>query len=112
MTILVDVSERNWPAQDNSFPFAVDAAATRLQLTLEHPDWPEGECVHIRITWPTGDTGEFRCSGGVVRDKAGNPTGGTTQLTWNCYKPVGVMEGDAHVQTMQALRSAVLVESF
>lgn len=112
MTVLIDVGERNWNAQDNTFPFTVDAVATRLKLTLTHPDWPEGDCVHIDVTWPNGHTGTFSSGGGVVRDKAGNPTGGTTILTWTCNKPPGVTSGTARVQTMQALRSAVLVEAF
>lgn len=112
MTILAQANERSWPVQDNAFAFSVDAAATRLQLTLEHPDWPEGECIRLKITWPTGDTGEFSSSGGLVTDKVGIPTGGTETLTWTCNKPADVTAGTVHVQTVQALRSAVLVEAF
>ena len=112
MAVLVDVGERNWPVQDNTFPFTVEAGATRLVLTLTHPDWPEGEVIRIFVTWPTGDTGQFSTGGGPVVDKAGNPTGGLAVLTWSCWKPPGVTTGTAHVEVMQALRSAVLVESF
>ena len=112
MAVLAQLSERNFPAQDNTLDFTVDAAATLLRVSLEHPDWPEGECIGIRITWPTGDTGEFSSSGGPVTDKAGNPTGGTETLVWNCNKPAGVTSGTAHVRAIQALRSAALVEAF
>ena len=112
MTVLASDPERNRPAQDNLFPFDVDATLTRLLLTLTHPDWPEGECIRLQVFWGAVPGGQFSSGGGLVRDKAGNPTGGTKVLTWETNKPRDVVEGVLHIEIMQALRTAYLVEGF
>lgn len=112
MTILAQTPERNQPPQDNLFPFAVDPALTTITVTLDHPDWPEGECIRLEVWWDGVPGGQFSASGGIVRDKAGNPTGGNQVLTWTCHKPRDVANGEAHIQVMQAFRTAILVEGF
>lgn len=112
MTILVSVPERNFPAQDNIFAFTVDPALTTITVTLDHPDWPEGECIKAEVWWNGIPGGQFSTGGGVVRDRDGNPTGGNTQMSWTCHKPREVANGEVHVQVMQNLRTAILVEWF
>lgn len=112
MPVLVDLAERNWPAQDNDFPVVFEAGWTRIRLTLVHPDWPDGECIRMNVLWSSGDVGQFSSAGGIVRDKAGNPTGGTKTLIWDCPKPEGVTDATIRVSVLQGLRSAVLVEAF
>jgi hypothetical protein len=96
----------------NSLPFSVDAAVTQITITLEHGDWPEGPCFSLMIDWGTVQTGLFSCGGGLVRDKAGNPTGGTMRVTWTCYKPAGITAGTVHLTVLQRINTAVLVEGF
>lgn len=112
MTVLVSQNSRNYNPQVETVPFGVDAAATELKLMLTHPDWPEGECIRIDVSWPGGQTGQFSTGGGLVRDKQGNPIGGTAVLTWSCAKPAGATEGVANIEVVQQLTTAVLVESF
>jgi len=112
MAILASAPERNWPAQDNVFPFAVDPALTQFVITLEHPDWPEGDCIGLVIFWEGVPGGVFTSGGGPVLGKDGLPTGGTKVLTWTCNKPRDVANGEAHIQLLQGLRTAMLVEGF
>jgi hypothetical protein len=112
MAVLASLSSRTFTPQVREFAFGIDADLTQLVVTLTHPDWPEGECVRIDVLWPDGRTGTFSTNGGPVTDKAGNPTGGTRSLTWTCHKPAGVTSGEARIEVVQTLTSAMLVEGF
>ena len=112
MAVLFTQPERNYPPQDNVGTFTVDAAVTRVRISLDHPEWPTGPCVRLRITWPNGDTGVFQSSGGAHLGKDHLPLGGNRILGWECSKPAGVTSGDAHIVVFQALRTAILVEGF
>lgn len=100
------------PGTDN-FPVSIAGDITQIQVALEHRDWPEGDCFAVDVTWSNGsNTGTFTCGGGVIRDKAGNPTGGTSVTTWTCNKPAGVTAGVVNFVAMQRISTALLIEGF
>lgn len=113
MALLLSLSERSFAPQTRNFSLSVDPQITEFRVTLQHPDWPEGECVRCNVDWD-GDapSGTVSLGGGVVRDKAGNPTGGTMTTVWSCRKPAGVSGGTCNLRIMQTLTSAVLIEGF
>jgi hypothetical protein len=110
LTVLASLTSRQFLPQTRDIPFTVGANLTRFVVTLTHPDWPEGECVRISVDFGNGFGGEWRLGGGVIRDKQGNPTGGTRDLVFTCNKPPDVTGGTVRVQVMQTLTSAVVVE--
>jgi hypothetical protein len=113
MTVLASLSSRQFAPQTRDIPFTIGPNVERLRLTLTRPDWPEGQCVRINVQWDDGsEPGVFETSGGVITDKAGNPTGGTRDLTWECGKPAGRAAGTARIEVLQTLTAAVLVEGF
>lgn len=113
MSILLSLSERGFTAGPRNFALSVDPGITEFHVTLVHPDWPEGECVRCNVDWD-GDvpSGTVSLGGGTVRDKAGNPTGGTMTTKWVCRKPAGITGGTCNLRVMQTLTSAVLIEGF
>jgi hypothetical protein len=112
VAILFQRSNAVFQPGTNAFPFSVDATITQITITLEHGDWPEGDCFTLWIDWGSEQTGVFACGGGLVRDKTGTPTGGTTVVGWTCNKPPGITTGIAHLDVLQRLRTAVLIEGF
>lgn len=113
MALLLSLSEREFTPQTRNFALSIDPSITEFRVTLQHPDWPEGECVRCNVDW-NGDisSGTVSLGGGVVRDKQGNPTGGTMTTVWTCRKPSGVIGGTCNLRVMQTLTSAVLIEGF
>jgi hypothetical protein len=112
MTVLVSVNERQISPQAQDLAFTAPIDATQIVVTLTHGDWPDGVCARAEIMWGGVSSGVFQTSGGVVRDKAGNPTGGTMVTTRTCAKPAGITDGVARVEVLQTLRTAILVEAF
>lgn len=113
MAQLLSLSERTFNPQIRNFTLSVDADITEFRVLLTHPDWPEGECIRCNVDW-TGDvpSGQISMGGAVVRDKQGNPTGGTMTTVWTCRKPAGVTSGACNLRVMQTLTTAVLIEGF
>lgn len=113
MTILLSLPASSFAPQTQDFVLSVAPEIQEFRVSLTHGDWPEGECIRCDVLWDGGAaTGQVRLGGGVVRDKAGNPIGGTKTTTWSCYKPAGVTGGTRHLQIVQALNTAVLIEGF
>ena len=111
MTVLVDLASQPWAVQTATLNFSVEAGATRIRVTFTRGDWPEGRVMAAELLWGGVPAGLFTTSGGLVRDKQGNPTGGTMQTTYEAAKPPGVTSGTVRVQILQAFTSAILVES-
>lgn len=113
MTTLVSVASQSFGPQTRNLNFSVAANATRIQLTLTHPDWPQVPLlIHANLTWAGVDGGLFSCGGDLIRNKAGVPIGGTDVLTWSASKPPGLTSGTCNVQVLETLTTAILVESF
>lgn len=112
MAVLLNVGSQSYSAQSQTLGFTVAANATQITVTLTHPDWPEGECIRAELLWGGVSSGIFSTGGGLIRNKAGVPIGGTTVLTRTASKPPGLTSGQVRLQTVQALTSAILVESF
>jgi hypothetical protein len=113
MTVLVTVASQSFSPQTQNLAFSVAADATRILVTFTHPDWPEGGAVvRCELLWGGVSAGVFETSGGLIRDKAGTPIGGTTITTLQVSKPPGFTGGTARVQVLQTFTSAILVESF
>jgi hypothetical protein len=113
MTILVSLASQSFAPQTRNIPFTVAADVTQLVVTFTHGDWPEGGPVlRCTLLWGGVPAGNFTTSGGVVRDKAGNPTGGTIQTTLSTSKPPGFTSGVVEAVVLQTFISAILVESF
>lgn len=82
MALLNEVSSRQYnPNQRPEVTLAVNPGATIITITITRGDWPEGPCLEYDILWGGVPDGSTIIGGGVVRDKAGNPTGGTMQVT-------------------------------
>jgi len=113
MTIRAQLGSQTFSPQTRTLPFSVNAGATRMVVTFTHGDWPEGGPVlRCELLWDGVSAGVFQTSGGVVRDKAGNPTGGTISTTLQAAKPAGVTSGVVRAEVLQTFTSSILVESF
>ena len=113
MTILAQLGSQSFAPQTRTIPFSVAADATRILVSFTHPDWPEGGPVlRANVQWGGVPGGVFTTGGGVIRDKAGNPTGGTAVTTLSVPKPPGQTSGVAEVIVLQTFTSAIMVESF
>jgi hypothetical protein len=113
MTVLSSLSSRTFNPQTQDIPFTVAENATLIQVSFTHPDWPEtGPVLQLDVQWGGVPGGVFTTSGGIVRDKAGNPTGGTMVTSLTVSKPPGQTSGSVRAQVLQTFTSAILVESF
>jgi hypothetical protein len=113
MTILAQVASQSFSPQQRDVPFSVAIGATRLRLTLTHPNnWPSGPIVEFSVLWGGAPDGLTTVGGGVMLDKAGVPLVGDVAMTREASKPTGFTNGVARVQVLQTFTSAILVESF
>jgi hypothetical protein len=111
VTVLAQVSERNFPAQANDFPFSLPAGTERVTVTLDHPDWPDGECARIEVAWDGAPAIVMTLGGGPKVDVQGNTRAGNILCRWTVTVPSNVTGGVAHITVVQALRTAILVEA-
>jgi hypothetical protein len=113
MTVLVQVPSQSFSPQQQNVPFSVAADATRLRITLTHPNnWPSVPIVEFSVLWGGVSDGLTTISGGIIRDKAGVPLSGDVVMVREASKPPGFTNGVARVQVLQTFTSAILVESF
>jgi hypothetical protein len=111
VAVLFQASSRQYnPNQRPEATLAVNPGATRITFTVTRGDWPEGPCLEYDILWSGVPDGATIVGGGVVRDKAGNPTGGTMQVTRTSNVRGGATEFTARVRFIQRLTGAILVE--
>jgi len=112
MTILAQLGSQSFNPQDRDIPFTVAVGATRVQITFTHGDWPEGPVLQFVPVWGGVAAGATQIGGGPLRDKAGNPIGGTRETAINVAKPPGRTSGTVQVRVLQTFTSAIRVESF
>jgi hypothetical protein len=113
VAVLVSLASQSFGPQTRDLSFTVDVNATLIRVTFTHGDWPSGgPILRIDLLWNGISAGQFQTSGGPVRDKNGNPTGGTVVTTLQTAKPTGITSGTARIEVLQTFTSAIVVESF
>jgi hypothetical protein len=115
VTVLVSLNSRTFAPQDQTIPFAVDAAGTQVQVTLTHANtvaaWPGGPLYRMDWDFGEGSTGANAGGGGVHINKDGSLVVGNIATTFARAKPSGVTSGMVTVTALQTLTTAVLVEA-
>jgi hypothetical protein len=113
VAVLASLGSQSFSPQTRTIPFTGDINATLIRVTFTHPDWPEvGPVLQCELLWGGVSAGLFQTSGGIIRDKAGNPTGGTAETTLQVAKPPGFTSGSVRAQVLQTFTSSIMVESF
>jgi len=115
MTIVVNVSSRQYTPQAATIPFTVNVNATRMETTFTHANtlaaWPSGPLLEYEVLWGGVPQGKGTIGGGVRNDKLGVPIAGNVVTGFGTSKPPGFTSGVVRVTVLQTLNTAVLVES-
>lgn len=113
MAVILSTNSRSYTARSRSTTVTFPETGEKLiVVTFTHPDWPTGEVLRLNFAWGNGDSGMLSTGGFVVRDKAGNATGGTTDLVWTLIKPSSVTTCDIVINNLQTLTTAIKIEVF
>jgi hypothetical protein len=113
VAVLATLGSQSFAPQTRTIPFSVAADTTRIRVSFTHSDWPEsGPVLQVDLQWDGIPMGRFTTGGGVIRDKAGNLTGGAIVTTIEVAKPPGLTSGVAEILVLQTFISAIMVESF
>lgn len=111
--IIRDLPSTEYPAatlDQHEIPFALSNGETNIIITATHGDLPDGVCFIAELVVDGGSRGMYQSSGGVVRDKLGNPTGGTIETI--VVMPLdGATSGVIRVANPQTITTALKIEA-
>jgi len=111
MAILLNLPSTTYAVNTQKVAVNLSQSITQVEISLTHFDWPTGPCIEYEVFWSGVSAGKTTIGGGVVRDKAGNPTGLSTVTTINNGVPYGFSTCHVSVSVLQSLTTAILVES-
>jgi hypothetical protein len=113
VAVLAQINERSWTpqTQDVSVNPATLAGLSTVDVTLTHPEWPNGPCFTAEVLWDGVSGGVFTSSGGPRGQKGGGtlPAATLTSTVWTTrIRPFTTCT--VRVTILQTLTSALLVE--